>query len=358
MTKNYLFIVILSVVSLVFNSCEEENSYYISIDIPTEIADSMKCSNHKVIMSDHFDKKTKSTSKRIFGDNVKFKNIARSSTNNIIDITIGDYTLHLIPDTAKNIEIQFIDAYQYIVKEGSAETNFIALYNDYYYDIKRKLIKHKDNVKEQESICKTYKTYTDSILKRNCFTQWAYLHVAEQIGVITQYDFNNIDDRKILYRVTQAWKARSEESEQYKLLKQMTMPVPVDVRKTVPYSQQSTFIDLNLPDANGKLRSLKELEGKNVILLFCSARIMSEQELNRIKQYYTVNKDVEIYHVNFDKDEEEFRKFAKQYPWIMVNDPSFKSGITYQVKEIPTIYLFNKRGNIVGKNIDFVGFKF
>ncbi|MCQ2199457.1 MAG: hypothetical protein MJZ19_07035 [Paludibacteraceae bacterium] len=79
--------------------------------------------------------------------------------------------------------------------------------------------------KELESICESYKAYTDSIISRTPFSQWAYLHVAEQSGAITIYNFdNNIDDRNILLKVAKAWKARNDESEQFRLLQKLAGP--------------------------------------------------------------------------------------------------------------------------------------
>lgn len=177
-------------------------------------------------MSDHFDKTTKPIYRKISDDKVVFEDIERTSTDDLIDITIGNYTLELVPDTTGDIAIKFIDSYKYIVEKGSEETNFIAIYSNYYHDTRKRLEKQMHNPKELEKICESYKAYTDSILKRTPFSQWAYLHVAEQNGAITIHEFDkNAEDRRILFSITQAWKARNEDSHQYRLLQKITEPL-------------------------------------------------------------------------------------------------------------------------------------
>lgn len=224
MTKK-LFHFILASMLLVLAGCENKDTYSISIEIPTSIADNMKSKKHLVFMSDHFDRTATPAYKKISNGKVVFEDLERTSSDKLIDITIGNYTFQLVPDTIGDISIKFIDSYKYIVEKGSEETNFIAIYSNYYHDTRKNLEKKMHYPKELESICESYKAYTDSIISRTPFSQWAYLHVAEQSGAIMIYNFdNNIDDRSILLKVAKAWKARNDESEQFRLLQKLAGP--------------------------------------------------------------------------------------------------------------------------------------
>lgn len=124
------------------------------------------------------------------------------------------------------------------------------------------------------------------------------------------------------------------------------------------FSEKATFLDLNLPDAKHNNVSINNIKNKNVILLFWNLRKIDKSVLAEIRSYYDANPDVEIYHVSFDKDSKEFEKAAAQCPWICVNDEEGKSAITYNLDVTPSVFLFNKNGNIVGKNVPFIGYKF
>ena len=115
----------------------------------------------------------------------------------------------------------------------------------------------------------------------------------------------------------------------------------------------------SLINTEGKRISLESLRGKYVLLTFWSA--FSEtcvQENIELKQFYNRynRKGFEIYQINLDADEE-FWKTAVRYEelkWVSVREDDAANPVVAQlfnVRELPTNYLFDKQGNIIASNL-------
>jgi thiol-disulfide isomerase/thioredoxin len=120
-----------------------------------------------------------------------------------------------------------------------------------------------------------------------------------------------------------------------------------------------TKLDPDLKDVNGRRIALSSLRGKYVLLTFWSIRsreCISENLL--LKQYYQLykNKGFEIYQINVDEDENAWKSAVKfdELPWISTreDDPTNPvNALIFNVKAVPTNYLFDKEGNIIGTNL-------
>jgi len=127
-------------------------------------------------------------------------------------------------------------------------------------------------------------------------------------------------------------------------------------------AEQSTpvTLDANLKDMDGNRVKLSNLFGKNYVLLsFWSAEskecIANNLFLKQMYQLYH-RQGFEIYQVNIDSDEELWKRSVRfdELPWISVreDDPSSPvTAIKYNVSSIPANYLFDKNGDIIGKNL-------
>lgn len=120
-----------------------------------------------------------------------------------------------------------------------------------------------------------------------------------------------------------------------------------------------TKLDPNLVDVNGKRVALSSLRGKYVLLTFWSVRSNECIAENiRLKELYKLynKKGFEIFQINVDQNEEGWKAAVRfdELPWISTreDDPSNPvNARIFNVKTLPTNYLFDKEGNIIGSNL-------
>ena len=119
-------------------------------------------------------------------------------------------------------------------------------------------------------------------------------------------------------------------------------------------------LDANLKNIQGqRIRLSDVMENKYVLLSFWSAEsrecISNNLFLKNVYSLYH-NDGLEIYQVNLDADEETWKKSVNfdELPWISVREDDPSSPITariFNVTGVPANYLFDKEGNIIGKDL-------
>jgi thiol-disulfide isomerase/thioredoxin len=118
-------------------------------------------------------------------------------------------------------------------------------------------------------------------------------------------------------------------------------------------------LDPDLKDISGKRIALSSLKGKYVLLTFWSVRSKECIAENlQLKEYYKMysKKGFEIYQINLDESESDWRSSVKfdELPWISTreDDPlDPRNAVIFNVKSLPTNYLFDKGGTIVASNL-------
>ncbi|MCF8223284.1 MAG: DUF4369 domain-containing protein [Bacteroidales bacterium] len=119
-------------------------------------------------------------------------------------------------------------------------------------------------------------------------------------------------------------------------------------------------LDANLKNIQGqRIRLSDVMENNYVLLTFWSAEsrecISNNLFLKNVYSLYH-NDGLEIYQVNLDADEDTWRKSVNfdELPWISVREDDPSSPITariFNVTGVPANYLFDKEGNIIGKDM-------
>ena len=119
-------------------------------------------------------------------------------------------------------------------------------------------------------------------------------------------------------------------------------------------------LDANLKNIQGqRIRLSDVMENKYVLLSFWSAEsrecISNNLFLKNVYSLYH-NDGLEIYQVNLDANEETWRKSVNfdELPWINVREDDPSSPVTariFNVTGVPANYLFDKEGNIIGKDL-------
>jgi peroxiredoxin len=170
-------------------------------------------------------------------------------------------------------------------------------------------------------------------------------------------------DLQLLKLVSDSLNFHYPNSKQAKALKkdlekemtQMFMNQIEQVARNAP----ETKPDPNLKDIKGTRIALSSLKGKVVLLTFwATASEESVSENLKLKELYKTYKKrgFEIYQVNLDEKEDNWKNAVKydELPWISVREDDPANPINarlYNVKSLPTNYLYDKTGTIIGVNL-------
>jgi hypothetical protein len=94
----------------------------------------------------------------------------------------------------------------------------------------------------------------------------------------------------------------------------------------------------------------------NVILIDFSAYAMEQASAHTLflRELYATYHELglEIYQISFDADKLLWLEQTRNIPWVCVRDEASvqsKYLITYNISELPTFFLMDKEGNILGR---------
>jgi peroxiredoxin len=217
-----------------------------------------------------------------------------------------------------------------------------------------------------DSLKNMIRQYKDSVLMNYIFFEpqsaYAYFALSQTLSHVywrPSHIFemgDSLDDRA--YRaVATCWSQYYPESSRAQQLYNM-VERDINNSRIVQARQQqlnneqivvSSIIDLNLPDINGQMRSLSELQGKVVLLDFhlfsapeSGERILKLRTL--YNQYH--ERGLEIYQVSMDQDEHLWKQAVSQLPWVTVYDPSGTSLTRYNVQEVPEFFTISRSNEL------------
>ncbi len=132
-------------------------------------------------------------------------------------------------------------------------------------------------------------------------------------------------------------------------------------QRLVEEMTESTFPDLELSDIYGKKVRLSSLLGKVILLDFWSAELGNSNVMNaELKEiyakYHNAATPFEVYQVAVDTSKPLWISTVQeqQLPWISVSDLRGRASTalgTYNVTKLPTSFLIDKEGTIVGRDI-------
>jgi peroxiredoxin len=120
-----------------------------------------------------------------------------------------------------------------------------------------------------------------------------------------------------------------------------------------------TKLDPDLKDVNGKRIKMSSIKGKYVLLTFWSFQSKECIEENlQLKSFYNIysKKGFEIYQINLDESEANWKAAVKfdELPWINTREDDVLKPYNarlFNVKTLPTNYLFNKNGQIIATDL-------
>ena len=221
----------------------------------------------------------------------------------------------------------------------------------------------------KESVLKVLETYKD-IAKKYIFgapmSAAAYFALFQQIDGLLFFDLYDSADSKAFGAVATSYKAFYPESPRAKHLETLALQSLKAVRSErqkildIPNAVEVNYIDIDLPNVNGKNIKLSEIAaGKAVLVVFTAFQTewspSFNSELNGVYRKFK-EKGFEIYQISLDSDIHFWKNAAYNLPWVTVHDPQtiYSTMATiYNVRQLPALFLIDNKGNLV-KRIESV----
>lgn len=133
----------------------------------------------------------------------------------------------------------------------------------------------------------------------------------------------------------------------------------IENKLSASLSDNVTSPDIEMKDMFNKSQKLSSLRGKTVMLYFWSTKVNNSSLINRelLEIYNTYSpRGFEVYQVSLDRSKQDWINAitTQKLPWINVNDFLGESSPVvsiYNISSIPSNYILDREGNIVGKNL-------
>lgn len=129
--------------------------------------------------------------------------------------------------------------------------------------------------------------------------------------------------------------------------------------KEVLANASTGYIDIALPDKNNIERKLSQLEGKVVLIDFSAYESKESVDYTfALRDLYNKyhSRGFEIYQISLDQNKMLWQQAVENIPWVCVRDENgenTKYAVSYNISSIPTTFLLNKKGVIVGRSYSF-----
>jgi peroxiredoxin len=188
----------------------------------------------------------------------------------------------------------------------------------------------------------------------------AYYALFQQIDGLYFFNLYDKDDSKAYGAVATSYDFNYPESARAKHLHNLALQSIKVIRQqrvldteTVNV-QEINYLDITLPNLYGEIVKLSEVaEGKTVLVNFTAYQSEWSPALNMdladLYEKYN-NKGFTIYQVSLDIDKHFWKNIASKLPWTCVHDPEAaysQIAALYNVKQLPALFLINKKGEIV-----------
>lgn len=225
------------------------------------------------------------------------------------------------------------------------------------------------NAKMQEidSLIQIHKNRAKKLILQNPRSAAAYFAVYQKLN--NRYVFSPYDpeDRPYCAAVATAYNAFMPDYIRSKNIYGLVMDaINVDrenkAKEAMQRAEQQSntgYIDIALPDRNGKVRKLSELQGKVVLIDFSAYDSNTSVDYTfSLRDLYNKyhSRGLEIYQISLDQHKIGWEQSTKSIPWICVRDengPNTRYVSSYNVYDIPTHFLMNRQGTITDRNLKF-----
>ncbi len=309
--------------------------------------------------------------------NFKFK-APRPEYPDFYRLRIGTQTIDFAVDSCEHIQITAkIDSFStgYEIT-GSQNSKDIQILRKSIWNIQRKVNGiNAEMSSEQKNVLVTeitsdieqHKILARKLILQNPRSTTAYFAIYQRINNSYVFSPYAKEDKPFCAAVATSYNAFMPEYDRTKNLYNLVMDAIKTERSQVANQQwknivensSTGYIDIALKDRNDQVRKLSELEGKLVLIDFSAYEMKnSVQYTFELRELYNKyhNRGFEIYQVSLDRSILLWKESTANLPWVCVredNTTNASVAATYNVQQLPTMFLLSKKGVIMGRDYDF-----
>jgi len=223
----------------------------------------------------------------------------------------------------------------------------------------------------RESKAAEHKAFAQQQILSDPCSMAAYYALFQQKGGLPVFDIYAKEDRPYFSAVATSFHTWMPEYNRSKVLYNQVLDVINGERRAQNAAtmqafieeSESAFLDIVLPDENGENQALSQYKGKLIVLDFASIQMEKYKGyLFEMKELYNAyhSRGVEFYEVYPDPNKLIWEDQVRALPWTTVRteqglyDPVYG---TFNVQAIPTLFLYNRKGEVVGRFGDFESLK-
>lgn len=293
-------------------------------------------------------------------------------------LRIGAKTIDFAVDSCETITVKadaksFASSYQL---EGSQTSNDIQQLRKSVSDIQRKVnsitpemsaAERNAKIAEITADIEKHKVMARQLILQNPRSAAAYFAIYQKVN--NSYIFSPYvkEDKPYCAAVATSYNTFMPEYVRSKNLYGLVMDAIQTERKEkanqewaeIINNASAGYIDIALNDKNNKQRKLSELEGKVVLIDFSSYEMENSVqytfELRELYNKYS-GRGFEIFQISLDRSKLLWEESVANLPWVCVRDengPNTTFVSSYNVRAIPTLYLMNREGVIIGRDMNF-----
>ncbi len=219
----------------------------------------------------------------------------------------------------------------------------------------------------QEKSLEEHKAAAREYILKNPRTVAAYYALLQQKDGLFIFNPYEKVDRQCYAAVATAWNVFYPNNARTKVIYNLVDGIIQEERRLEHNARlqemianaENAFLDITLPNENGVERSLSAYRGKVILLDFSAVEMEHSQayifELRELYDKYHA-RGLEIYQVSADTNPIAWENTAENLPWTTVRS---EYGVyascfqLYNVQRIPTLYLLNRKGEVVARNLSF-----